>query len=291
MRIVACVRPVRELSQSLPEVVRNRLAVEEGRRVLGQSDLCALEEALRIRERLGGGCEVVALSAGPEPFDAPLRSCLAMGADGAIRVSAVGDGWDPLEVAAALAGALRQLGADLILCGERSGEGMHGVVGAAVARFLGWPVLMGIVRLELLSGGTAIRATQRLERGDRWLWECPLPAVCTVDKSINVPRYVPVHRRIRAGRKTVSRLDLADATTLGEEIARRYGRLELLKLAQPRVRPKKTEAPPASLSPAERLKAIRSGGREKKEGKRLRGDPVTVSQEIVEFLAEKGFLT
>jgi electron transfer flavoprotein beta subunit len=196
-----------------------------------------------------------------------------------------------VQVGVLLARAARQLGSDLILCGERSVSGMHGAVGAAIARFLGVPLLRGIVKLELSSGSAKVLATQKFEKGDRWLWECPLPVVCTLDASINIPRYVPVHRQVLARHTVVPELALEDATNVADVFLRRYGRLDLVKIKLPRVRPKRTDTLPASLSPAERLKAIRSGGvRERKERQGLKGDPLSVSRQIMEFLADKGFI-
>ena len=89
----------------------------------------------------------------------------------------------------------------------------------------------------------------------------------------------------------VANINLEEQAEIVEGVTSRYGRLDLHRIAYPRVRPKKTEAPAASLSPAERLKLLKSGGRqEEKKVERLRGEPDRVAQQLVQFLADKGFV-
>jgi electron transfer flavoprotein alpha/beta subunit len=165
------------------------------------------------------------------------------------------------------------------------------MVGAGVAHFLHLPLVMGIVKLEVSLVQRKIQATQKLEKGDRWVWECPLPAVCTVEQGMNVPRYIPVHRLLLHRRRPVADMDIGEQAKIIEEVASRYGRLDLQKLVYPRIRPKKTAAPTVSLSPAERLKFLKSGGsQEEKKGERVKGNPTSVAQQVVQFLAEKDFI-
>jgi len=293
-KIVVCVRWVPDFYQNPPELdtIKGQLKEESLHYIVNDYDLLALEEAIRIREALSSPCEVTVISFGPEPLKETLRVCLAMGADRAIHVHQNGaKEWEGLAVAAILAKAIEPLACDLILCGQHSLEGMHGMVGAGVAHFLHLPVIMGIIKLEVSLVRRRIRATQKLEKGARWVWECPLPAVCTVEKGMNVPRYIPIHRLLLHRRRPVADVNIEEQAKIIEEVASRYGRRDLQKIAYPRIRPKKTAAPTVSLSPAERLKFLKSGGsQEEKKGDRLRGNPSSISQQVVQFLADKGFI-
>ncbi len=293
-KIIVCIRQVLDIYQNPPELdtVKGQLNEESLHSIVNDHDLLALEEAIRIREALSSPCEVTALSFGPESVKEILRRCLATGADRAvhIRQNSVKE-WDGLAVAAVLAKAIEPLACDLILCGQHSLEGMHGIVGAGVAHFLRLPVVMSVIRLEVSLVQRRLRATQKLEKGDRWVWECPLPAVCTIEKGINVPRYVPIHRLILHRRWSVADMNITEQTKIIEEVASHYGRLDLQEIAYPRIRPKKTAAPAASLSAAERLQFLKSGGIQT-EGKseRLRGDTETVVSRIANFLSDRGFI-
>src|ERR687895_2168741 len=79
---------------------------------VNESDGYALEEALRLKEKKGGG-EVVVVSLGPQRAKAVIKDALARGADRAIHV--VGDKvghLSPFAAASVLAEAIRDENAD-----------------------------------------------------------------------------------------------------------------------------------------------------------------------------------
>src|SRR5919106_5588864 len=88
---------------------------------VSESDGYALEEALRVREKLGG--EVVVCSMGPQRVKSVIKDALARGADRAIHVA--GDNLThltPFAAASALAEVVRGEQPDLILTGLQSDD-------------------------------------------------------------------------------------------------------------------------------------------------------------------------
>ena len=167
--------------------------------LLNEWDDAALEEALLIVERLGGG-EVVAVAVGPEDAEVSLRKALAKGAERAVRVwDDALMGADPLSIARALAGVAVQEQPDLILTGVQSGDHAHGATGIALARILGLPHAAVVVELDW-DGGAALEATRELEGGVRHRLAVPAPAVVTVQTGINTPRYATM-RMIKLAKK------------------------------------------------------------------------------------------
>jgi electron transfer flavoprotein alpha/beta subunit len=167
--------------------------------LLNEWDDAALEEALLIVERLGGG-EVVAVAVGPQDAEVSLRKALAKGAGRAVRVwDDALTGADPLSIARALAGVAVQEQPDLILTGVQSGDHAHGATGIALARILGLPHAAVVVELDW-DGGPALEATRELEGGVRHRIEVPAPAVLTVQTGINTPRYATM-RMIKLAKK------------------------------------------------------------------------------------------
>src|SRR5438128_9424111 len=177
-KIAVCVHPVLTVDHSTPELdSRNQVRGELLQRSINECDLLALEEALRIREKLDHPGRIYAVHYGEESADVHLRSCLAMGADEALRITKrVERPIDGTIVASYLAEAIRRIAPDLILCGNYSTEGMSGIVGPSLAHFLGIPYVCGTVNLQLDYAQRRILATQRFDRGSRLFWECPLPA-------------------------------------------------------------------------------------------------------------------
>ncbi len=174
--------------------------------VLNEWDDAALEEALLLIEKQGGG-EVVAVTIGPEDADTSLRKVLAKGADRAVRV------WhddliaaDPLTVARAIAGVAVLEQPDLILTGVQSSDHANGATGAALARILGMPQAAVAVGLEW-DGTNKLSVTRELEGGVRHKLELPSPAVVTIQTGINTPRYATMRMIKQAKKKPLEVVD------------------------------------------------------------------------------------
>lgn len=144
-----------------------------------------MEEALRIRERLGEG-EVVAVTVGDEEAEGALRRCLAMGADRAIRVDA--EPLDPISTARALAPAIAAESPDLVLTGVQSADSVQGSTGTALAELVGLPRVAVVTRLEWDGSGPAT-VDRELEGGLVDVVEVDTPALLTIQTGINQPRY------------------------------------------------------------------------------------------------------
>src|SRR5437763_7358817 len=105
---------------------------------VNESDGYALEEALRIKEKVGGGGEVVVCSMGPQRVKSVIKDALARGADRAIHV--VGDNLQhlsPFAAASVLADAIRDEKPDLIMTGLQSDDYGYGQTGVIMAELLG----------------------------------------------------------------------------------------------------------------------------------------------------------
>src|SRR4029078_9131988 len=133
MKIAVCIKqvPTREWQPRLDESktwIREQDAAFE----MNEPDAYALEEALRLKEKHGG--EVIVVSAGPARVAQVIREALARGADRAIHVQ--GDQLPhahAFAVAQALADAIREEQADLILTGLQSDDQGFAQVGVVLA--------------------------------------------------------------------------------------------------------------------------------------------------------------
>ena len=121
MKIVVCVKQVAVLGDEV-EFTDDARDVDPDYLdfALNEFDSYATEEALRIRETLGGeGDEVVVVSVGDRQVEDAVRRCLAMGADRAVRVDRAGS-TDPITLARLLAPVVRRESPDLVFCGVQS---------------------------------------------------------------------------------------------------------------------------------------------------------------------------
>lgn len=158
---------------------------------------CAVEEAIRLKEKHGGTVTVMTL--GPADADEQLRYAVSVGADQGVLLSTDGSDWDPQATAAALSARIDELERgdvfDLILFGNESADSGGYQVGIRVAHTLNRPVISGIKGLEVDTG----TVTARRETGSGFeVYRLALPAVVAVKEGINLPRYPTLPGRLRA---------------------------------------------------------------------------------------------
>jgi electron transfer flavoprotein beta subunit len=181
--------------------------------VLNPYDEYAVEEALKLKEAHGG--EVTVVCMGPENATEAIRKALAMGADKAVLVTDPAlEGSDAQSTAYVLAEALKTLEWDLVLFGLRSTDGETGVVPSAVAERLDVPLLSALAKVEA-DGGTL--TVQRDTEQGYIAYQCPTPAVLSVIKGINEPRYPSMKGIMTAKKKPI---DSRDAAALGLDTSR-----------------------------------------------------------------------
>lgn len=222
MFVVACIKQVPDTTQVQIDPVTNTLVRDGIPFIVNPYDTHALEECLRLKDRYG--LRSAALSMGPPNAEAALKKALALGVDDAILLSdrAFG-GADTLSTSNVLAAAIRKLADEdevgLVLCGKQTIDGDTAQVGPGIAVRLGFSQLTLVDRIEQVDFlGRRIRVRRKLE-GRYEIVEARLPAMITVVREINRPRYPTVPMRLAAADARVTvwsneQLQL-DAGTIG----------------------------------------------------------------------------
>jgi electron transfer flavoprotein beta subunit len=194
LRIIVLVKQVPDTTNVTGEAMKedgtiNRAALPA---VFNPEDLNALEEALRLKERLGG--RVTVLTMGPPAAVQVLRESLFRGADEVVLLTDKAfAGADTLATSYALAQAIRKLGgADLVLCGRQAIDGDTAQVGPQTAEKLDLPQITCVSRIDEVvapdgARGGSVTATRSIEGGFETL-RSGLPALLTVTSDANEPR-------------------------------------------------------------------------------------------------------
>ena len=211
LRILACIKQVPAAATVEMDEGTGVLKREGAAAKMNPYDLYALEMAFTIREKHGGGVDV--LSMGPPAAKSALFEALCMGADTACLLS---DnrfaGADVLATSRALAGAVRLMGNyDPIVCGKQTTDGDTAQVGPALAELLGMQHA-SYVQTLCIEGNMAHTT---ISFGDGELEQLlPLPCLVTVEKDANTPR-LPSYRRSKSVNiedvKTLTLDDFEDA--------------------------------------------------------------------------------
>ncbi len=200
MDIVVCIKSVPDTTEVHFDPETHTLRRDQVESMINPFDTYAIEEGLRIREAHGGTVTVITM--GPPSAEKELREALAMGCDRAILLSASEfAGADTWATAYTLAQAIRKLGSyDLILCGKQAIDGDTGQVGPGVAKQLGIVQLTYVSKVRSLEPDSGRIVVERLLEEGREIVSAPLPALLTVLKDINQPRY-PTPRALRRARR------------------------------------------------------------------------------------------
>jgi electron transfer flavoprotein beta subunit len=233
MNSIVCVKQVPDTEIRI-QIEDGQVIEEKLQYVVNPYDEYAIEEALRLREKFGGG-RVTVLTLGPERAREAIMQALAVGADEAIHlVDEAFQGGDAYATAKALAEVIARLNLeyDIILCGRQGVDHDNAQVGIALAEMLNLPHVSLVTRLEVADDKSKATVQREVEEGKE-IVETPLPAVITAQKGLNEPRY-PTFAGIRAARKkpihkkTVAELAI-DPGTIGATGAK----LEIVSLSAP----------------------------------------------------------
>jgi electron transfer flavoprotein beta subunit len=207
MLVIACIKQVPDTTQVQIDPKTNTLIREGIPFIINPYDTHAMEEGLRLKDQFG--VRVAALSMGPPNTIAALRKACAIGVDQAVLCSdRVFGGADTLATSKVLAAAIERLGQDdevaLVLCGKQTIDGDTAQVGPGIATRLGYTQLTLVDRIEHLDlEKKTVRVRRKLE-GRYEIVEAPLPAMLTVVREINRPRYPNVPMRIAAEQAEVT---------------------------------------------------------------------------------------
>jgi electron transfer flavoprotein beta subunit len=202
MLIVACIKQVPDTTQVKIDPVTNTLVREGITFIMNPYDTHALEAALQLKDRFG--CKVAVLSMGPPNAEATLRKALAVGVDRAILLSdRCFGGADTLATSKVLAAAIKRLNDEvepvgMVLCGKQTIDGDTAQVGPGIAVRLGFQQLTLVDKVEQLDIGSRTLVVSRKLEGRHERVQTPLPALLTVVREINRPRYPTVPMRLAA---------------------------------------------------------------------------------------------
>jgi electron transfer flavoprotein beta subunit len=208
--ITACIKQVPDTTQVKVDPVTGTLIREGVPFIMNPFDTHALEESLRLKDKYG--LRVSVISMGPPSAEATLRQALALGADEAALLSdrAFG-GADTLATSKVLAEAIKKLAqreeVALVICGQQTIDGDTAQVGPGIATRLGYSQLTLVDHIEHIDlEARRVRVRRKLE-GRHEVVEASLPALVTVVREINTPRYPTVPMRLMAEDAPVSLWD------------------------------------------------------------------------------------
>jgi electron transfer flavoprotein beta subunit len=191
--------------------------------VINPFDEIAIEEALRIKEKLGG--EVVLASIGAKVVTEQLRTGLAMGADRAVLILCEQE-LDSLAVARVFAKLVENEKPELVVMGKQAIDDDSNQAGQMLAALLDWPQATFASKAEFAADQKSVQVTREVDGGLETV-SFSLPGIITADLRLNEPRYASLPGIMKARKKEIKEVPIAD---LGADVT---PRLKIQKLEPP----------------------------------------------------------
>jgi len=196
MTIIVCIKQVPDTNNVRINPETNTLIREGVASIINPFDMYAIEEAVRLKERLNA--KTICLTMGPPQAEEALREALSLGIDEAIlvcdRAFAGSDTW---ATSYTLSKAIEKIGDyNLIICGKQAADGDTAQVGPGIAAHLDLPQVTYVKKIDEIDDKKA-KVHSMTEEGYEII-ETPLPAIITVVKEINTPRLPSLKGKMRA---------------------------------------------------------------------------------------------
>jgi electron transfer flavoprotein beta subunit len=215
MHFVVCIKQVPDSAQIRVHPVTNTIMRQGVPTIINPYDLFSLEEALRLRDKVGG--EVTVLTMGPPMASDSLRKALTIGADRAVLLTdRFFAGSDTLATSYALAQAIRKIGEvfgtpDIVFAGKQTIDGDTAQVGPGIAKRLDLLQLTYVSAIVDIDNETRSIKLERRSEGGTQLLQSRMPCLITMLEGSNVVRRGKIDDALRAARADIVTWNAKDA--------------------------------------------------------------------------------
>ena len=226
MNIFVCVKQVPDTETKIvPSGDGSFIETSSIKWIMNPYDEFAVEQALLV-QAANAGSTVTVVRVGSVKDTEALRTAMAMGADDAFLVEAA-DNLDSYMIAKALKGAIEKSGKtpDLILSGKQAIDDDCLQVPQILATMLNLPSVSVVVGYE--GNASDITVKREVEGGALEVYGVKLPAMIACNKGINTPRYASLPGIMKAKKKPLTTLSLADVGVSDADKRVKYSNFQL----------------------------------------------------------------
>ena len=215
MKILVCIKQVPDSAQIRVHPVTNTIMRQGVPTIINPYDLFSLEEALRLRDKLGG--EVTVLTMGPPMAAESLRRALAIGADRAVLLTdRFFAGSDTLATTYALSAAISKIEKvfgrqDIVFAGKQTIDGDTAQVGPGVAKRLGLLQLTYVSKIVECDPEKSEVVVERRAEGGVQVLKTATPCLITMLEGSNDVRRGDFADSLRAARAEIVTWSAKDA--------------------------------------------------------------------------------
>ncbi len=256
MKILTTVKKVVDVELTMR--VEDGAISEDGMQyVINAWDESAVEAAVQLKEK--NGAETTLVSVGGGDNTDMIRRCYAMGIENGIHIedSAL-DKADSSIYARVLQKVYEKGDYDLVITGKQAQDTDSGQTGIILAEYLGLPCVSNVVAIEVLDE-QHIKVSRSGDAGTEII-ELELPALITVDVSINEPRLPQMRGIMMAKKKKIEVMDLTALGISADDIGAAAPKSEIVEFM---------------------------ASKSRKGGQKFEGEPAEITAQVVDLLANE----
>jgi len=215
LKILTTVKKVVDVELTMR--VEDGAIIEDGMQyVINAWDESAVEASVQLKEN--NGAETTLVSVGGGDNTDMIRRCYAMGIENGIHIEDPAlDKADSSIYARVLQKVYEKGDYDLVITGKQAQDTDSGQTGIILAEYLGLPCVSNVVAIEVLDG-QHIKVSRSGDAGTE-IVEIELPALITVDVSINEPRLPQMRGIMMAKKKKIEVMDLGALGISADDIS------------------------------------------------------------------------
>ena len=235
--IVVCFKHVVDETELRIDRQNNKINFEGAKTKISDDDKNAIEEAVRIKEKNGGS--VTAICVGPPDAKKSVKEALAMGCDRArLVVDPSFQDSDAITTAFILANAIKKKVPkyDIVLTATGTTDALTGIVGPALAEFLGLPQIAFATKISL--SNNKVTVDRSIEEGLETV-EAEMPVLISVSREINQPRFPTLIQIMSAGKKELVELNAQALELNSNSVGKAGSKVEVTALNVPKSARKK----------------------------------------------------
>jgi electron transfer flavoprotein beta subunit len=229
LNIFVCIKQVPD-TESKIRVKADGSGIETGdiKWIMNPYDEFAVEEALKLRDKLADGSVVNVVTLGPKArVVEALRTALAMGADNALVIDHA-ESLDSNAVAKALAEVIKKEGSfGPIFTGKQAIDDDCAQVSQLLAQYLGIPHATVVVKFDVGADKSSVTVNREVEGGTKEVIELKVPAVVAADKGLNSPRYASLPGIMKAKKKEIKEFAFSSLGIAPTEVKITYSAFQM----------------------------------------------------------------
>ncbi|MFH1728874.1 MAG: electron transfer flavoprotein subunit beta/FixA family protein [Pseudomonadota bacterium] len=207
MRIFVCIKQVPDTEAKILPKDGNQIDENGIKWVLNPYDEYAAEEALKLKDKISGS-EVIVISVGKAKSQEAIRQVLAMGAERAVHVE-TDKSLDHQTIAKALSQVVRaEAEPAVIFMGKQAVDDDAYLTHIFLANELNYPVSTNVTEFSYADGKVNVK--REIGGGNLESIEMATPCIVAASKGLNNPRYPTLPNIMKAKKKEIKKLSLAD---------------------------------------------------------------------------------